>query len=234
MPRKLLLKDSTYPYHVVNRSNDREAFPVSMPVAWGIFRKILIEEAAKRSVLLHAFVLMPNHFHLLLSTPNENIDDFMRDFQTKTSKALSYYSERGGHRFQSRYKWSLIRDEAYYRNCIRYVYQNPMRGKMVRNIGDYPFSTYREMIQPNVGHPPGGHPNVGHFQKSIFNFDMPSSDRDWERFITEPLEIEGSSVIKKALKKRICNFSFESFTSRNKLEAVKSNLGMTQALGQRS
>lgn len=90
---------------------------------------------------LVSFVLMSNHYHMLLYTPNGNLDRFMYEFNKRF--ALKIQKEAGviNQIFGGRYKWSLIQSREYLSNCYRYVYQNPVRAGLCFRCEEYPFST---------------------------------------------------------------------------------------------
>ena len=100
----------------------------------------------KYRVKIQAFVLMSNHYHLMLWTPNADIDKFMFEF----NRMLSFYVRRRtkdiNRIFGDRYHWTLIDNQDYYNNVIRYIYQNPLRAKLVERCEDYPFSTLFSII----------------------------------------------------------------------------------------
>ena len=84
---------------------------------------------------------MSNHYHLLLKTPNSDIDKFMYWFNKTFSELLKEKTGRINRMFGSNYKWSLIKDQSYLKNVVSYIYQNPVRAKIVQNPEDYRFST---------------------------------------------------------------------------------------------
>ncbi len=217
MPRKKLLRNSDFPYHVVNRSNDRQHFPGELLQCWKIFRKILAECSQKLNTKTHAFVLMPNHFHLLITTPEQNLDVFMRDLQSKVSRRLSWNNNRNGHRFESRYKWSLVKTEPYYRNCIRYLYQNPQNGGISSGPSDYPFSTFREAIDQGTENKC--------LESSIFSFETPLNNPDWITFVETPFSPDTHKLMKNALKRKECRISLSKIRAKKKLQNIQETFG---------
>ena len=131
---------SDYPYHIYNRCNNREFlferqkyFPLFMDCIQGISKKTNFQ--------CHHFILMTNHFHMIGSTPKSNLYEFMKTFQTTISQLINAMSGRANHIFGGRYRATVIASEQYLINVIRYLYQNPVKAKIVKNSKDYPFST---------------------------------------------------------------------------------------------
>ncbi|MCI5071602.1 transposase [bacterium] len=150
MPRKPLIKSSVYPYHIFGRSNNKEHFYVPLDVVWDIstylFEKVHQEYEAK----LHTFVLMPNHYHILMSTPLKNIDQIMNYWVRELSKKINYRAGRINRVFGGRYKWCSIQDEIYHANAYKYIYQNPTRAFLSDKIETYPWSTIQFLKNNNI------------------------------------------------------------------------------------
>src|SRR3989344_5455273 len=123
MAHKYLLRNAIFPYHVYARSNNRESFYISSEDFWETLIKYSIIISEDFGIFFHALVLMPNHFHLLLSTPRENLDLAMGYFQREVSRSTNRSLGRINHLFGGRYKWSLIDNCHYYENAFRYLYQ---------------------------------------------------------------------------------------------------------------
>jgi REP element-mobilizing transposase RayT len=90
---------------------------------------------ANYQVELHAYVLMSNHFHLLVSTPKGNLSEFMRHFNISYTAAFNRRHRRVGHLYQGRYKAILVDQDSYLLELSRYVHLNPVRLKSYRGSG---------------------------------------------------------------------------------------------------
>lgn len=140
MPRKKLIRSSEHPYHVTSRSNNKEWFYIDIDKVWYFSQKILEEGTQKFNVNIEAFVLMSNHYHMLLQTPEANIDQFMKYLNQNLGKSIAREAGRINRIFGAPYKWSLIQSNTYYQNVLRYIYQNPLRANIVTDCQDYPYS----------------------------------------------------------------------------------------------
>jgi len=86
MPRKNLIRTNLYPYHVTIRSNNKEWFDLPREIVWKICLRAMVLANQKHPVRIQAFVLMANHYHLLIWTPQCNLDRFMSVFNVARKK----------------------------------------------------------------------------------------------------------------------------------------------------
>ena len=143
MPRRKLIRQSQYPYHVTIRSNDKRTFPLRPEIMWELCYECLLYAKANCPVEINCFVLMKNHYHLLVTTPNSNLDSFMYFFNRKLSLEISKRASSINHRFANRYHWTIVDDITYLFNIYRYIYQNPVRAGQAELCIDYPYSSLR-------------------------------------------------------------------------------------------
>jgi putative transposase len=141
MPRKPLISTDEFPYHITNRSNNKEFFYVKIDRLWEIFEDILIELINSYKIDVHAFVLMSNHYHLILNTNENNLSAAMTYLHREVARKSNSYACRTNHFFGGRYRWCLIQNDLYYRNAIKYVYRNPIEAGLSSSAQDYKFST---------------------------------------------------------------------------------------------
>jgi putative transposase len=92
-----------------------------------VFLEKLRESQEIYQVVLYAWVLMDNHFHLLLETPLGNLDQFMRRFNICYTGYFNRKHKRAGHLYQGRYKSILVEKEGYISVLSRYIHLNPIR-----------------------------------------------------------------------------------------------------------
>lgn len=146
MPRKSLIRTNLFPYHITTRTNNKEWFDIDLKVIWIFCLNSLKEAHQKYPIELISFVLMSNHYHLIVKTPDSNIDEFMYEFNKRLSLRIRLNSKRINSVFGGRYKWCLIRNQVYLYNCYRYVYQNPLRAGLVERVENYPYSSLHYLI----------------------------------------------------------------------------------------
>ena len=146
MGKKRLIRSEVYPYHVVVRSNNQEWFKINTANIWKILSDYLYFVSKAYEIKIHAVVLMSNHFHMLVSTPNCNLDSAMNYLMRECSRVINYDSKRINHTFGGPYKWSLITSANYYANALKYIYRNPVAVGAAKNVEVYPFSTLHGLL----------------------------------------------------------------------------------------
>ena len=142
MPRKPRFFMPGIPVHIVQRGNNRQAifFDDSDYCAYLAWVK---ESMAKYDCLLHAYVLMVNHVHLLV-TPREkkSVSRMMQYIGRRYVPYINHQYNRSGTLWEGRYKSSLIQEEPYLLACMRYIELNPVRAGVVKTPMDYRWSSY--------------------------------------------------------------------------------------------
>lgn len=138
------------PQHVIVRGNNRtEIFCADADYLF--YLEKLQQACEKHNCLLHAYVLMTNHLHLLI-TPQEE-DSIGKAMQMLGRYYVQYYNytyQRTGTLWEGRYKATLIDTETYLLTCMRYIELNPVRADMIAHPSEYPWSSYRRNA---LGHP---------------------------------------------------------------------------------
>lgn len=134
------------PHHIIQRGNDGQL--VFRDTADYLEFLTRLREAARQfKVAIHAYVLMPNHLHLL-ATPSDQ-DGLSRMMQWLGRYYVPYFNSkyaRSGTLWQGRYKATVIDTERYLMTCCRYIETNPVRAGLVHGAGDYPWSSYPHHI----------------------------------------------------------------------------------------
>ncbi len=142
MPRKPRFIIPGVPVHVVQRGRSKE--PVFYDEAdYQVYLKWLKEAAERYYCQIHAYVLMTNHIHLLV-TPKDP-SGITRLMQYVGRHYVPYINRTyggSGSIWEGRYKASLVQEETYLIACMRYIELNPVRAKMVRAPGQYRWSSY--------------------------------------------------------------------------------------------
>ena len=109
------------------------------------YMELLQKEANEFDIKLIAFTIMDNHAHILLYTESINhMSLFMKNINAKFAMYYNYIYKRVGIVFRNRYKSQPILSEKQLLNCIRYIFNNPVRAKIVLDPEEYVYSNFQE------------------------------------------------------------------------------------------
>ncbi|MBY0471898.1 transposase [bacterium] len=212
MPRKPLLRSNFLPYHVTARANNREPFRLSQSQVWRELTHACFSLSIIYEVEFHALVLMPNHFHMILTVPQHDLGKVMNFFISTVTKEMNFISGRSGHVFGGPYHWSLIGNSRYFGHALKYVYRNPVKAGICGLVEDYHFSTLQGLIG-------GTHLSFPiYFTRSRLELSLPSLQGldilDW---LNNPFPHEAETLIQKGLRKK----SFDSILNRETRRSSK-------------
>ena len=167
-------------YHVLNRGNGRMRL-FHKDADYAAFIRVLAEGLGKYPVDVHAWCLMPNHWHLVLRPRNVTaLAGLMRWVGvTHVRRHHEHYHTRGGgHLYQGRFKsFPIQRDDRHFLTVCRYVEANPRRAGLVERAERWPWSS--------LGHDPSGEQPAP--RTASWPVDRPA---DWARVVNEPLSDE--------------------------------------------
>ncbi len=145
MARPLRIEFEGAFYHVFSRgirkenifftSRDRE-----------VFLKKLGIQCERFQVICHGYVLMDNHYHLIVETPFANLSRFFHALNASYSNWVKAKHQLIGPVFQGRYKAILIEDDSYLLAVSAYIHLNPVRKKMLKKAEEYPWSSLKYFI----------------------------------------------------------------------------------------
>ena len=143
MPRKPRIYLAGVPSHVVQRGNHRNTCFFATD-DYDFYLVCLGEACRRYTVSLHAYVLMTNHVHLLMtpSTP-EGISRVMQLLGNRYVQYVNRTYRRTGTLWEGRHKSSLVDAERYLLSCYRYIELNPVRARMISHPADYRWSSYQ-------------------------------------------------------------------------------------------
>ena len=127
-----------YPQHVIQRGNNRHII-FADAADYRFYRQQLIDARERFSCRVHAYVLMSNHVHLLI-TPDiaAGIGKVMQSLGRCYVQYFNYRYRRTGTLWEGRYKAAPLDSEQYLLTCYRYIELNPVRAGMVRRPGEHP------------------------------------------------------------------------------------------------
>jgi putative transposase len=143
MPRQARLALAGVSTHLVQRGIDRSACFFCDDDRLH-YLALLTELAPALGCAVHAYVLMTNHVHLLV-TPSraDALSRLMRQLNQRYVQAINRAYRRSGTLWEGRFRSCLVESEAYMLACYRYIELNPVRAAMVRDPHDYPWSSHR-------------------------------------------------------------------------------------------
>ena len=143
MPRQPRFNLPDIPQHVIQRGNNRQATFFGED-DYHCYLECLRGAADKSQCEVHAYVLMTNHVHLLVTprTPNA-VSTLMQALGRSYVWHVNSTHQRTGTLWEGRYNASLVDSERYLLACYRYIELNPVRANMVEDAADYPWSSYR-------------------------------------------------------------------------------------------
>lgn len=147
MPRRPRLVLPDIPMHVIQRGNNRQACFVG---AEDYLRYLdwLGEYADSSGCRVHAYVLMTNHVHLLISAGRDGAPgEMMKALGQRYVQYFNRTHRRSGTLWEGRYRSCLTQAETYLLACQRYIELNPVRARMVKHPADYRWSSYRANAQ---------------------------------------------------------------------------------------
>lgn len=135
-----------YPHHVIQRGNNRQPIFVDE----GDFQFLLnlfAEHARAYSVAVHAYVLMGNHFHLLLTpATDKGVPQFMQAVGRRYVQYFNRRHQRTGTLWDGRYRSTIVQAEHFLLQCMAYIDLNPVRAGDVEQAADYPWSSYAHNV----------------------------------------------------------------------------------------
>lgn len=154
MARKLRLEFPGAIYHVINRGNYR-AFVFKTEGARQAFAECVFAACERSGWLLHAFVVMGNHYHLALETPQGNLVAGMQWLQSTFANRFNKRRGERGHLFQGRYKSLLVEEGEALGMLCHYIHLNPVRAGLVSvaRLDEYRHSSYWYLRRPKLRPP---------------------------------------------------------------------------------
>jgi len=186
MPRRLRMYMAGIPCHVIQRGNNRNAcFYAEQD--YSFYLDCLREACRRYRVAVHAYVLMTNHVHLLMTPYDaEGISRVMQSLGRRYVQYINLEHRRSGTLWEGRHKASLIDAENYLLTCMRYIELNPVRANMVDHPAGYRWSSYRNNAQAEVSSPLTPHPiyraldpdtaQRQYYYRSLFEHQLTSRD----------------------------------------------------------
>lgn len=183
MARPLRIEFPGALYHVTSRGNEQR--PIFRDdVDSTMFLTFLGMAVQRFGWSLTAWVLMTNHYHLVIQTPEANLSRGMHWLNGTYAGWFNRRHKRSGHLFQGRFHAFLVERETYLRELLRYVVLNPVRAKMVARPEDYRWSSYRSTAGLEAA---GGWLDVP-AALGLFDDDPAVAQRQYQEFVLAKME----------------------------------------------
>jgi len=141
MARPLRIEYPEAWYHVMNRGRRGEDI-FSDDQDYIMFTDLLRETSEIWNVRIAAYCLMPNHYHMLIQTPDANISRSMRHLNGVYTQRYNSRHRCDGQLFRGRYKSILIGTDSYLLQVVRYIHRNPLQAGLVQNLEAYKWSSH--------------------------------------------------------------------------------------------
>lgn len=151
MARPIRVEYEDAVYHVTARGNERREIFRCDPDR-ELFLKTVGQACAKFGTVVHAYCLMPNHYHLIVRTPRANLSRAVGWLQTVYTIRFNRLHRRTGHLVQGRFRAHLVEADSYARRLVPYIHLNPVRPREKRalvpperrrSLDRYPWSSHR-------------------------------------------------------------------------------------------
>lgn len=151
MPRKQRIEYPGAVYHVISRGNYRKELFLNHGTG-AAFEDCLFETVERCGWKLHAYVIMSNHYHLALETPEPNLVMGMKWLQSTFATRFNRFRMERGHVFQGRYKAILIGEDRPLLGLVDYVHLNPVRAGIcpLPKLADYALSSYPKYFRRTI------------------------------------------------------------------------------------
>ena len=201
------------PQHVILRGNNRtEIFCADAD--YQFYLEKLQLACATHGCDLHAYVLMTNHVHLLITPHTEqSLPKAMQMLGRYYVQYHNYSYQRTGTLWEGRYKATLIDSESYLLTCMRYIELNPVRADMVAHPSEYPWSSYRynalgqpdELVTPHLEYRRLGKTEEERqaVYRQLFKYRIPENSLAEIREATNKSWVLGNDRFKQRIQKKL-------------------------------
>ncbi|MDD3625895.1 MAG: transposase [bacterium] len=127
-------------YHITNRGERKEKIFLR-DIDYMVFYRYLVELWSELDFDLNAYVLMPNHFHLLIYRRNSSLGEILHRLETRYAEYFNKEYNLVGHVYQERYHSFIIANQNYLKNVVYYIHRNPIDGYIVEKEENYNYSS---------------------------------------------------------------------------------------------
>ena len=189
MPRSRRFILPGQPYHVIQRGHNKSRTFYALR-DYELYLGLLEEYAVETGTSVHAYVLMTNHVHLLVTPPDrDGLSELMSRVNQRFVQAVNRRHSRCGSSWQGRFKSSLVDTASYFITCQRYIELNPVRARMVASPADYRWSSFGQnalglpgsFVTPHARYTSLAGDEAGRQHAYLRLFDQPITDEQLMR-----------------------------------------------------
>ena len=132
-------------FHIITQGINK-SYIFEKPEDIKYYIKIMYSLSKEQKIKIVGYCIMNNHAHMLIQTENlQELSKYMQRLNTKYGKYYNKKYTRVGYVFRDRYKAEGIYNERYLYNCLKYIYDNPVKAGMCEKAEDYPYSNYKKI-----------------------------------------------------------------------------------------
>ena len=142
MARPLRIEYPDAWYHIMNRGRRGEDIFVD-DQDYIMFTELMRETSEMWNIRIAAYCLMPNHYHMLVQTPDANISRSLRHLNGVYTQRYNRRHSCDGQLFRGRYKSILIDTGSYLLHAVRYIHRNPLQAGLVESLDAYKWSSHK-------------------------------------------------------------------------------------------
>jgi len=183
MARPISIQFEGAVYHVMSRGNARQTIFTNDADRLR-FLSIASQLTERYHVVIHAYCLMGNHYHVVIETPQGNLSKAIRQLNGVYSQYFNRRHVRVGHVFQGRFRGQLIGADDYFLAACRYVVLNPVRAGLVSDPAGWRWSNYRATL--GLDRAPGWL-DIGAFLDRVDSASRSQALRNFKRFVAQGL-----------------------------------------------
>ncbi len=190
MARPLRIEYEGAFYHIVQRGIERKDIFISDSDKEKFLSYLEFAHTCYGAIF-HSYILMNNHYHLILETPRANLAKVMHYINASYAAYYNAKRKRTGPLYQGRYKAILVQQDEYLHHLSRYIHLNALRARIVKDPKDYPFSSYRYFV--SLGYNAPAWLNTAFILK-MFDSNIPSAKRLYKDFVIDGIGAESDCI----------------------------------------
>ncbi len=148
MARRPRVESAGY-HHIYNRGVERRIV-FSEPKDKDKFLEIVCEVSKHYDFIIHGYVIMDNHYHLLLENKIENLSAGMRQINSTYAQYFNKKQKRVGHLWQDRFKSWYIFDNTYLFTLFKYLELNPVKANITKRVGEFRYTLIHDILEDQL------------------------------------------------------------------------------------